>query len=134
MDAFATVQQLEAFWRTLTAPEKTRAETMLGLVSNRLRQIGRNVGVDLDAEKSDPVFNSNLQLVTMESTKRAMQTPIDQAPVDSFSQTAGPYSENYKYTNPSGDIWFKKAELQSLNIYGKQSLKGFSTSQKDIYS
>jgi hypothetical protein len=68
----------------------------------------------------------------MEAVKRAMLTPTDVPPVETYSQTAGPYSENYKYTNPSGDLWFKKTELSALGLYGKQSLSSLSTSQ-DLY-
>lgn len=131
---FATVEQFEAFWRTLSDAEKTRAESLLLLASNRLRTIGANVGVDVDAKAEDsPAYASNLGWVVMEATKRAMLTPTDQPPVDTWSQTAGPYSENYKYTNPSGDLWFKKSELAELELGGKQSLGSISSSRTDIY-
>lgn len=138
MEAFATKAQLAAYWRTLTSDEQTRADVMLPLASNRLRLIGEDLGVDLDARSAaSPAFESTLQWVTMEAVKRALSTPTDQPPVDTFSQTAGPYSENYKYSNPSGDLWFKKTELASLGLYGKQKLDSISTSQNlyyDIYS
>ena len=70
----------------------------------------------------------------MEAVKRAMSTPIDTPPVDSYSQAAGPYSENFKFTNPSGDLWFKKSELKSLGISGIQSLGSITpNTRRDIY-
>lgn len=135
MDPFATIAQLEAFWKTLTDDEKTRATSLLTLASNRLRLIAENSGIDLDAKAAaSPAYASTLQWVVMEATKRAMLTPADQPPVDSWQQTAGPYSENYKYTNPSGDLWFKRSEFSELGLNGKQSLNSISTSRTDIYS
>ena len=134
LDPFATVADLEAFWRPLTDTEKTRATSLLKLASDRLRMIGVRMGVDVDARKADSeAYGSTLSWVVMEATKRAMLTPIDGAPVDTFSQTAGPYSENYKFSNPSGDLWYKKSELADLDLYGRQTLDSLSTSRTDIY-
>lgn len=135
MSAFATVEQLEAYWKALNETEETRAELMLDMASDRLRVIGEQVGVDVDAKvAASTAYASVARWVVMEATKRAMLTPTNQPPVESWSQTAGPYSENYKYTNPSGDLWFKKSELSSLGLYGVQKLTSFSTSDRDIYS
>ena len=134
LQPFATVEELEAYWRTLTDTEKTRAEALLVRASNRLRMIGNQVGVNVDEEKTaSEAYASTLGWVVMEATKRAMLTPIDGPPVDTYQQTAGPYSENIKYTNPAGDLWFKKSELYDLDLYGKQSLDSLSTSRTDIY-
>lgn len=138
MANFATVEQLEAFWKSLDTTEEARAEVLLELASARLREIGVSVEVDVDAQvAARESYAITARWVVMEAVKRAMLTPTDVPPVDTYSQTAGPYSENYKYTNPSGDLWFKKSELQSLGLYGSQSLSSLNTSQNlygDIYS
>jgi hypothetical protein len=138
LDPFATLAQLELFWKDVPDADEPRAENLLVLASNRLRLIGEDVGVDMDAKvAASEAYASTASWVVMEAVKRAMLTPTDQAPVDTYSQTAGPYSENYKYTNPSGDLWFKKTELSALGLYGRQSLDSISTSQDiygDIYS
>lgn len=132
---FATKEELAAYWRTLTSEEGTRADIMLPLTSNRLRLMAEDLGIDLDAKKeASEVYGDTLKWVVMEAVKRALSTPTDQPPVDSISQTAGPYSENYKYTNPSGDLWFKKSELNALGLYGRQTLDTISTSRTEIYS
>ena len=70
----------------------------------------------------------------MEAVKRAMSTPVDVPPVDSYSQAAGPYSENYRFTNPSGDLWFKKTELKALGISGNQIVDSITpNTRRDIY-
>lgn len=132
---FATKEDLAAYWRTLTSEEQARADIMLPLASNRLRLMGEDLGIDLDAKKAaSEAYSDTLKWVTMEAVKRALQTPTDAKPVDTYSQTAGPYSENYKFTNPSGDLWFKKSELSALGLYGRQTLDSISTSRTDIYS
>lgn len=132
-DAYANSEDLTDYWKAPT--DANRANYILKMASNRLRQIATDVGSDLDAlVNADIVYFLNVQSVVMEASKRALQAPTDGQPTESYGQTAGPYSENFKYSNPAGDLFFKKAELSLLNLYGQQSLYGISTSQTDIYS
>lgn len=130
---YANHEDLTFYWKAPT--DTARADYILKMASNRLRQMATDVGVDLDAKvNADEVYFLNVQSVVMEAAKRALQAPTDGQPTESYGQTAGPYSENFKYSNPAGDLFFKKAELSLLNLYGQQSLYGISTSQTDIYS
>lgn len=132
---YANADDLSAYWKTLTGSDITRANDLLTHASNRLRVKASQLSIDLDAKvNSDAAYFSTVQWVVMEATKRAMLTPVDAPPANSIQQTAGPYSENIVFTNPAGDLWFKKSELHDLGLYGNQTLKGFSTSQRDIYS
>lgn len=135
---FATVDQLQAFWKTLSSDDQSRATLLLELASNRLRLIAEDLDIDMDNKVANSeAYSTTARWVVMEAVKRAMLTPTDQPPVEQWQQTAGPYSENYKYTNPSGDLWFKKSELNSLGLYGRQTLSSMNTSQNlygDIYS
>ena len=134
-NSYANADDLAAFWRTLTEAEASRANDLLTRASNRLRLTGERVGVDVDNKvNNSPAYFSTVQWVVMEAAKRAMLTPIDAPPANSIQQTAGPYSENIVFTNPAGDLWFKKSELHDLGLDGNQTLKGLSTSQRDIYS
>lgn len=134
MDAFATVDDLSKFWRQITEDETDRATMLLEMASNRLRLIGEDSGVDLDAKKNaSPAYASTLQWAVMQAVKRAISTPIDTPPVNQYQQTAGPYSENYTFTNPSGDLWFSKQELNALGLNGRQRLGSLSTTRCDIY-
>jgi Gp19/Gp15/Gp42-like protein len=135
-DAYANADDLAVFWKTLTGGDIDRANSLLKLASNRLRTISTQQGhgnMD-DLVNGDPAYFNTVQWVVMEAAKRAMLTPTDQQPVNSFQQTAGPYSENLVYTNPAGDLWFKKTELHDLGLYGNQHLSSISTTQRDIYS
>lgn len=131
-NAYANKDDLTLYWKAPTG-DGSREEYMLKLASNRLRQIALDVGIDLDAKVNDSaVFFINVQSVVMEASKRALQTPVDQVPTETYGQTAGPYSENFKYSNPSGDLYFTKAEQKLLGLFGSQSLSSLSTSS-DLY-
>lgn len=131
-NAYANAEDLTNFWQAPT--DANRANYLLKLASNRLRLVAENVSVDLDDKaNNNPAYFDTLQWVVMESVKRALQAPLDQQPAESFQQTAGPYSENIKYTNPTGDLWFKKSELSALGLSGSQTLFSISTSLADIY-
>lgn len=129
-EPFATTAELQEYWRVLDASEISRATTLLKLASDRLRMLALRAGIDLDAKvKADPnsVYVSTLKFAVMDAVKRAMQAPADLPPVNSYQQTAGPYSENIAYANPTGDLYFKKSELALLGINGGQSLNSLST-------
>ena len=135
-NAYANYEDLTLYWKAPT--DTARADYMLKMASNRLRQIALDVGIDLDADvNANEVYFLNVQGVVMEAAKRALQAPLDQQPTETYGQTAGPYSENFKYSNPAGDLYFKKAELRLIGLYGSQTLGGISTSQNlygNIYS
>lgn len=132
MTSYATVSDLQTYWGGTF--DSDRAESLLAIASARLRVIAESEDIDLDVRASDEDYAEVLKWVVMEATKRALNTPIDVPPVDTYSQTAGPYSENYKFTNPSGDLWFRKAELQALGLSGDQKIESLSpTTRGDIY-
>jgi hypothetical protein len=124
MEPYATIADLSAFWRPVTAGQETeRATALLVLASNRLRGKAVEYGFNMDIKTTaDAVYKSNVQFVVLESVKRAMQTDQNVPPVDSYQKAAGPYSENYKFTNPSGDLWFKGSELAEIGLSGEQAI------------
>jgi hypothetical protein len=132
-DPYATKEDLAKFWRALSEDEQTRAEYLLELSSDNLRQIAMNGGKNLDTMLADgKIIANTLKQIVMESVKRAMLTPQNAAPVDQMSKTAGPYAESFVFTNPAGDLWFKDKELKMLKLKG-QRLSSVSTSRTNIY-
>lgn len=123
-NAYVTIEELSAFWRPVTAGAETnRATSLLALSSNRLRAKATEFGFNMDTKfNQDAVYASNVKFVILESVKRAMQTDQSVPPVDTYQKAAGPYSENYKFTNPSGDLWFKDKELEEIGLTGEQTL------------
>lgn len=132
---YATVDDLSLYWRPILDSETDRANNLLTLASSRLRAYATAAGVDIDQRVTDDADYANVaKWVTMEAVKRALATPTDVPPVDSYSQSAGPYSENYRFTNPSGDLWFKKTELKALGISGLQKADSITpNTRRDIY-
>lgn len=134
-NTYANDEDFAEYWRALTGEEKTRANSLLKLASNRLRTIADQHSTNLDEKvNASPSYFVTVQWVVMEAAKRAMLTPTDTPPANSVQQTAGPYSSNIVFTNPAGDLWFKKSELHDLGFYGNQRLNAISTSARDIYS
>lgn len=136
MEPYATVEQLAAYWRTLTEAETARAGVLLPLASSRLRLMADRVNVDIDGQvASNPSYAATAQWVVLEAVKRAMLVPTDAPPANQLQTTAGPYSENIVFTNPSGDLWFKNSELEELGLKAVQSLFSISTTPRwDIYA
>lgn len=132
---FATSADLAAYWKTLTPSEITRATSLLNIASARLRLYAAGNNPDLDTRAAgEPGFRSILNWITMEAVKRAMQNPTEGPSVDSYQQTAGIYSENFKYTNPTGDLFFRKSELQALGLSGGQTLDSITPiTSSDLY-
>lgn len=132
---YATVEDLSTYWRTITESETDRAEDLLTLASSRIRVYAAEAGVDIATKiDEDSDYVNTVKWVVMEAVKRALATPTDIPPVDNYSQSAGPYSENYRFTNPSGDLWFKKSELKALGISGKQMADSITpNTRRNIY-
>ena len=137
-EPFASVEELRRYWRILSPVETTRATVLLPLASDRLRMMAQRAGIDLDAKiAADPdgAYANTLKFAMLDAVKRALQVPADVPPINAYQQTAGPYSENITYANPTGDLYFKKSELTLLGISGGQSLNSLSTTpnNKGLY-
>lgn len=123
-DPFATVSDLAALWRPLTAGEKERAGKLLPIVSDNLRQEAKNRGYDLDSMiKSGELLESVAKSVTIDVTTRVLCAPTDEAPLSQFSQGALGYTVSGTYLTPGGGIYIKRAELSRLGIL-RQRIRG----------
>lgn len=104
-EAFATVADIEALYRSLTDEEVTRAEAILPLLSDTLRMIGKKVGKDLDATMlEDATYGSVLKLVTVDIVVRALRQNTNGEAMAQESQSALGYSWSGTYAVPGGGI------------------------------
>ena len=128
-DPLVTIQDLEKFWRPLNGDAETdRATTLLLMAESFLRQIASNNGLDLDVKiAADSIFKASVKLILLAAVKRAMTTPVDAPPANNWSQAANPYSETIQFTNPSGDLYFKKNEMQLLGLRSISGKSQFGT-------
>lgn len=113
--AYADVTDLEDRWRTLSEPEKARAEALLGDAAVRL---------DVLCPPSVPPTASQLEarkIVSCEMVKRAMATPggLSGMGVTSVQAGAGPFQETQQFSNPTGDLYVTKGDRALLGCGGQ---------------
>ena len=117
MKPFATTTDLATLWRALTTAEAERAEALLPIVSDSLREEARKVGVDLDRELLERAsFGSVLKSVTVDVVARALMTPSSEAPMTQVQQSALGYSVSGTYLVPGGGLFIKNSELARLGL------------------
>lgn len=118
MEAFATVQDLEARWRELSDDEAARAETQLLDATAFIQAQLDRYRVAVDA--TDETQARNLTAVCCSVTRRslAQQFSGDQTGAQYSGQTvtAGVFSQTYTYANPTGDMYLTAAEKRLLGI------------------
>ena len=101
-EPFATVADITALWRPLSEAEKERAEALLPVVSDSLRQEAIKVGKDLDQMLADG------EMLEMTST--------DSEPMTQFSESALGYSASGTFLVPGGGLFIKTSELARLGL------------------
>ena len=117
MTNFATIQDVISLWRPLTPDEVTRAEALLPVISDSLRQEADGVGKDIDkmAENSK-AYASVLKSVVVDVVARTLMTSTDSEPMTQTSESALGYSWSGTYLVPGGGLFIKKAELEKLGL------------------
>ena len=103
--AYAEVTDIERRWRDLSTEEQTRAEALIDDASAMLDALCESVDADI------------ARIVVSDMVIRAMSaTQADSFGASSMSMTAGPYSQSWSYSNPSGDLYLTKLEKRMLGI------------------
>lgn len=130
MSAFATINDITTLFRALTTAEQTRAEALLEITSDELRQRAMLVGKDLDRMiQNGEVLESVVKSVTVDVVARALMTPTNEAPMSQMSQSALGYSVSGTFLVPGGGLFVKKSELERLGLrrqrVGMVELYGF---------
>lgn len=116
---FATTNDLEARWRSLTPSETTQAATLLGDASTMLRSASPDVDSRLAAVP--PTLDAGIPLMIVCSmVKRAMLAAGTDG-VGSTYQTVGPFANQVTYSNPLGNLYLTKAELKMLGVSGARA-------------
>lgn len=119
MSDFATVEDITTLWRPLTADETTRANALLPLISDALRNAAIDVGKDLDAMiEETPTLASVAKLVTVDIVGRVLRQSTDGDPMTQESQSGLGYSWSGTYAIAGGGIAaaIMKNDLKRLGI------------------
>ena len=129
MTTFATVEDLETLWRSLKFDERKRAEALLKIVSDSLREEAKKVSKDLDKMVLDsPSYQSVVKSVTVDVVARTLMTSTDQEPMTQMAESARGYSFSGSYLVPGGGLFIKESELKRLGFkkqrYGVIDLYG----------
>lgn len=108
--AFAGVSDIEARWRKLSASEEATAAVLLDDASAALSKL-----VDVDSHDTEQA--DILKFVCCSMVIRKMSaTKTDTYGVSSMSMTAGPYTQQMAYSNPTGDWYLTKFERRLLGV------------------
>lgn len=111
---FADVSDIEARWRDLSTEEEARATVLIDDASVMLAQL-------VDIDESDAAQADVLKIVCCNMVVRSMSaTESDTFGVAQTSMTAGPYSQSFSFSNPSGDMYLTRAEKRLLGIGGNK--------------
>ena len=114
---YATLEDLAALWRPMTAAEQARASPLLEVVSASLDVEARKVGKDLSAlVAADPSLAIVAKSVTVDVVARTLMTSTNQEPMTQFTQSAGGYSASGFFLVPGGGLFIKKSELARLGL------------------
>ena len=117
MADYATVQDVQDLWRTLSAAEQSRAEDLIPVICSSLRFEAQKVGKNLDVMvEEDPDLAESAKSVTVDVVARTLMTSTNQEPLSQFSQAALGYSVSGTYLVPGGGLFIKKSELARLGL------------------
>ncbi len=115
--AFATVDDITSLFRSLTPEETEKANALLPVVSDSIRQEALKVGKDIDTMLSEgKVLENVLISVTVDVVARALMTSTDSEPMTQTSQSALGYTFSGTYLVPGGGLFIKKTELARLGL------------------
>lgn len=125
---YATIQDIETYWRPLTEDEQAIAETLIADSSAKIRMRAKRNGKDFDAmiEEDEDLQNVTKSIVC-KVVINAMKVS-DSIPMTQFSESVGGYSISGSPYNSSGGLYISRNDwkelglssqhIGGLNIYG----------------
>ena len=129
MNPFATIDDVKILFRPLSADEVNKAEELLGIVSDSIRQEARNLGKNIDLMiENGAVLENVVKSVTVDVVARCLMTSTTSEPMTQMSQSALGYSISGTFLVPGGGLFIKKSELARLGLrrqrYGMVDMYG----------
>lgn len=118
MTNYATVNDVIALWRSLTAEETNTVEFLLPIVAAELRSKAKQRGRDLDAmidEDADLALVA--KSVVVDIVKRYINdNAVDGQSMSQMTQSALGYSVTGTFLTPGGGLFIKESELKRLGL------------------
>lgn len=117
MDPFIEINDIENLFRNLSHDEEKKANYLLNVVSDSLRQEAKKVGKDLDEMIESGEVNKNVvKSVCVDVIARNLMTSTNSEPMEQVSQSALGYSFSGTFLVPGGGLFIKKSELARLGL------------------
>lgn len=117
MADFATIQDIIDLWRPTTPDETDRAEALLPVVSDSLREEANKVGKDLDKMVLESETYANVvKSVVVDIVSRTLLTSTENEPMTQMSESALGYSVQGTFLVPGGGLFIKRTELSRLGL------------------
>lgn len=117
MQPFVTIEDAELLFRPLTVSEGKKAEALLSVVSDVLRQEAKKRNKDLDSMiENKEIYENVVRSVCVDVIARNLMTSTNQEPLEQFSQSAMGYSASGTFLVPGGGLFIKKSELARLGL------------------
>ena len=117
MSDYATVNDIIALKRPLTAEEQERAALLIPIVCDSLRLEAEKVGKDLDALVEGTSYLASVaKSVTVDVVMRVVRTSTDGEPMTQVGESAVGCSVSGTYLVPGGGLFIKRSELKRLGL------------------
>lgn len=112
-----TINDITQLFRELSGDEITKADALIPVVYDCLRQEADRVGKDLDKMVDEGELLENvLKSVVVDVIARTVMTSTNSEPVTQTSQSALGYSYSATFLNPGGGLFIKQSELKRLGL------------------
>lgn len=117
MHNYIKLDDIIKLFRPLKSDEAAKAENLIPVVCDSLRQEAKNIGKDLDKMLENEELQENvLKSVCVDVIGRAIMTSTDTEPMTQVSQSALGYSVSGTFLVPGGGLFIKKSELARLGL------------------
>lgn len=117
MNNYIKLDDIIKLFRPLKSDEAAKAENLIPVVCDSLRQEAKNIGKNLDKMLENEELQENvLKSVCVDVIGRALMTSTDTEPLTQVSQSALGYSMSGTFLVPGGGLFIKKSELARLGL------------------
>lgn len=119
---YATIDNITSLFRPLTNEEEERANALLPIVEDILKQEAKRRSKDLDEMLENGELLENVLIsVIVDIVSRTLLTSTKDEPMTQYSQSALGYSVSGSYLVPGGGIFVKKSELARLGLKNQKA-------------
>ncbi len=114
---YATVSDIQAIGKSLTAQQMESAEVLLTQASAKLRTIAKKYSKSIDSMiEEDEDFGLTVKAVVIQAVCRALDAVSQSSTVSQGTETIGAYSLTTTYLNGGQSLYFLKNELKDLGL------------------